>query len=169
MSELPSLLRMLIVRELRAFEREIEMFPDDALVWKTVPGVANSAGNLTLHVCGNLQHFIGCVLGGTAYARNREDEFGRRSGTRADLAREIRTTIEVVERVLPAIDRETLGRDFPEHVGGHTVRTDRFLCHLSAHLAFHLGQAGYLRRVVTADNRSSGPVPLAPLASLSIG
>jgi hypothetical protein len=168
-SELTEMLRTLIVRELLAFEREIEMFPDDGLVWATVPGVSNSAGNLAVHVCGNLQHFVGHVLGGSTYVRNREDEFGRRSGTRAELVRDIRTTIAVVERVLPTLGPEVLARAFPEQVGGFTMQTDRFLWHLSAHLAFHLGQAGYLRRVITADNRSSGPVPLAPLASLSIG
>ena len=36
--------------------------------------------------------------------------------------------------------------------------------HLAVHLGFHLGQAGYLRRVVTGDGRSSGALPLAALA-----
>jgi hypothetical protein len=36
--------------------------------------------------------------------------------------------------------------------------------HLAVHLAFHLGQAGYLRRALTGDARSSGPVSLRALA-----
>lgn len=91
MNEIAADLRVLLVRELKAFEREVEMFPDDELVWKTVPGVTNSAGNLALHVCGNLQHFVGRVLGDTNYVRDRELEFSRSSGSRAELAREIRT------------------------------------------------------------------------------
>jgi hypothetical protein len=35
---------------------------------------------------------------------------------------------------------------------------------LSAHLAFHLGQAGYLRRALTGDGRTSGSVGLEALA-----
>jgi uncharacterized damage-inducible protein DinB len=157
-------LTIIIVRELRGFEREIEMFPDDELVWKTVPGIANSAGNLTTHVCGNLHHFIGHVLGRTSFVRDRDHEFGRNAGTRSELLEEIRSTIQMVERLLPGVSEEALSRKFPEMVGGVTMTTKLFLLHLSAHLAHHLGQAGYLRRVLTADNRSSGPLPLKPLA-----
>jgi len=38
-----------------------------------------------------------------------------------------------------------------------------FLIHLAVHLSLHLGQAGYLRRIVTGDARSSGPVSLQAL------
>lgn len=151
-------LRLVLVRELEGFEREVRLFPDDASLWKTVPGVTNSAGNLTLHACGNLQHYIGHVLGGTGYVRDRNHEFGARSGSREDLSREIRTTIATLEKVIPAIDARTLSSPYPEPVGGTTLRTDRFLLHLSVHLAFHLGQAGYLRRVLTGDKTSSGAV-----------
>jgi uncharacterized damage-inducible protein DinB len=159
-------LTILLVRELRGFEREIEMFPSDDLLWKTVPGISNSAGNLATHVCGNLQHFVGHVLGGTSYVRDRDQEFGRRAGTRAELVEEIRSTIQMVERILPGVSEETLSRRFPESVGGLTFPTKLFLLHLSAHIAHHLGQAGYLRRTLTADNRTSGPLPLQPLAGV---
>jgi len=156
-------LTIILVRELQAFEREVELFPDDELLWKTVPGVTNSAGNLAAHVCGNLQHFVGRVLGGTSYVRNRDVEFGRRSGSRAELVDEIHRTIQVVETVLPSMGPEILARQYPEAVGGITFTTGIFLLHLSAHLAHHLGQAGYLRRVLTAENRSAGLLPLKPL------
>jgi hypothetical protein len=38
------------------------------------------------------------------------------------------------------------------------------LLHLCTHAGFHLGQAGYLRRVITGDATSSGPIPLGPIA-----
>lgn len=158
-------LQAVIVRELDAFTREIELFPDDVSVWATVPGVSNSAGTLALHVAGNLQHYIGRVLGGTGYVRNREDEFSRRSGTREELAGELRTAAQVVRRVLPTLTESDLARDFPEPVGGVTMSTDLFLHHVSAHLAHHLGQAGYLRRIVTGDERSAGAISLKALAN----
>ena len=77
-------LRRLLVRELEAFAREVELFPDDASLWKTLPGVTNSAGNLALHVCGNLKHYLGGVLGGSGYVRNRDPEFASRAGSRDD-------------------------------------------------------------------------------------
>src|SRR5574339_99371 len=100
-------LTILLVRELRGFEREISLVPSDELLWKTVPGISNSIGNLATHVCGNLHHFIGHVLGGTSFVRDREHEFSRRSGTRAALIEEIRSTIQMVERVFPGIIERT--------------------------------------------------------------
>jgi hypothetical protein len=153
-----------LVRELEGFKRELALFPDDESVWSTATGVTNSAGNLALHVAGNLQHFIGTVLGGTGYVRNRELEFSQRSGPRENIYAELDAAIAVVRRVLPPIGDDRLERDFPETLMGMTFRTSTFLVHLCAHAGFHLGQAGYLRRIMTGDSTSSNPIPLGPLA-----
>jgi len=153
-----------LVRELEGFKRELALFPDDETIWKTAPGITNSSANLALHLAGNLQHFIGSVLGGTGYIRNREAEFGRRSGSRDEIYRELDAAIAVVRRVLPGLPAETLASEFPELVMGLRFRTSTFLVHLCAHAGFHLGQAGYLRRVLTGDATSGGPVPLQPMA-----
>jgi hypothetical protein len=163
--DVTSVLQLLFVRELRGFARELELCPDDAVLWMAPPGVTNALGNLAAHVCGNLQHYVGHVLGGTDYKRNRDLEFSRRSGTRAELLREIDTTIAVVESVMPALTDEMVARPFPEQVGPFTVNTNVFLHHLSAHIAFHLGQAGYLRRIATGDARSADPVPVKAIAT----
>jgi DinB family protein len=156
-------LAILLQRELAGFERELGLFPDDESVWRTAPGLPNAAGNLALHVAGNLQHFVGAVLGRTGYVRNRELEFGRRSGPRGDILAELRAASGVVDSVLRALPPERLDGAFPEPVDGLRLRTDRFLMHLCSHAAFHLGQAGYVRRAVTGDPRSGRPVPLQPL------
>ncbi len=152
------------MRELEGFEREVSLFPDDESVWKTLPGVANSAGNLAMHVAGNLQHYVGAVIGGTGYLRNRDAEFARRSGSRAEVLAELRKAATVVRDVLPSMDEEKLAGEFPEAVMGMKFRTSPFLIHLCAHAGFHLGQAGYLRRALTGNAVSSGPLPLRPLA-----
>jgi hypothetical protein len=157
-------LSLALVRELEGFKRELARFPDDETVWSTSSGVTNSAGNLALHVAGNLQHFIGTVLGGTGYVRNRELEFGQRSGPRENVYAELDAAIAVVRRVLPSIPNDRLEQDFPEQLMGMTFRTSTFLVHLCAHAGFHLGQAGYLRRIITGDSTSSDPIPLRPLA-----
>ena len=165
MTELGQNLAILLVRELETFEREIDLFGDDERIWSTVPGCPNSAANSALHVAGNLRHFVGAVLGRTGYVRERDREFGRRSGSRSDVKGELRAAIREVTTILPALSDEVLAVDFPEPVNGLRLRTDRFLMHLCAHAAYHLGQADYLRRAVTGENRSSGPVPLAALTS----
>lgn len=161
----PSWVSRLLVRELEAFERELALCENDSLVWSTVPGVTNSLGTLVLHVTGNLQHFIGQVLGRTGYLRDREHEFRARDLPREALVAELRQTVAVVQAVLPTVTEETLAREFPEPVGGVRLSTGLFLTHLCAHLAFHLGQAGYVRRALTGNNQSAGPLPLPPLAT----
>jgi len=156
-------LSLLTRRELDAFAREVELFPDDQSLWKTLPGVSNSAGNLARHVCGNLKHFVGAVLGGTGYVRHREQEFAAREGTRADVAAELRETRELMGRILPGLTPEVLEAPYPEAVGGVVPRCDRFLIHLAVHIGFHLGQAGYVRRAVTGDSRVSGTVAVKEL------
>ena len=157
-------IRRLMTRELEAFAREVELFPDDESLWRTVPGVTNSAGNLALHVCGNLKHFVGAVLGGTGYVRARAAEFATRSGRREDVARQVREAADIVSAVLPRVPRSALEAPYPEPHDGIQLRCDRFLLHLCAHLAFHLGQAGYLRRVLTGDVRTSGAISLRALS-----
>jgi len=165
MSDFTTNLTTLLVRELNGFAREIDLFPDDVTIWSTAPGVTNSAANLALHLAGNLQHFVGAVLGSTGYVRDREAEFSRRTGTRAEIRNELHTAIAVVQQVVPGLSDEVLARPYPQSMfPGKEIGTALFLQHLCSHAAFHLGQAGYLRRVLTADARSSSPVSLAELA-----
>jgi hypothetical protein len=158
-------LSILMTRELSAFSRELDLFEDESLIWSTVPGIANSAGNLTLHVCGNLQHFVGAILGGTGYVRDRELEFSARGIGRAELHANLARTSDVVRTVLPRLSGKNFTTDFPELPGGLRVPVGLFLLHLSTHLAFHLGQAGYLRRLLTGENpQSSGAMAIRVLA-----
>ena len=156
--------RRILTRELEALAREVELFPDDDVLWKTVPGVTNSAGNLALHACGNLKHFVGAVLGGTGYVRDRPAEFATRTGRRADVARQLRETAAVVTNALARVPESALAAPYPEPHDGVQLSCGLFLLHLCVHLAFHLGQAGTLRRALTGDARTSGAVSLKALA-----
>jgi hypothetical protein len=156
-------LRSLLLRDLRAFRREIGLFPDDESPWAQVPGIANPAANLALHAAGNLQYFVGALLGNTGYRRNRDAEFGRRNGTRADLAAELERAESAVDRVLGALPPQRLAEPFPETLRGLQASTGTILLHLATHLAFHLGQAGYHRRALLADSRSSGAMSVDEL------
>jgi len=156
--------RRLLTRELAAFAREVELFPDDETLWRTLPGISNSAGNLALHACGNLHHFVGAVLGKTGYVRDRPAEFATREGRREDVARRLRETSDLVSDVLSRVPAGVLDAPFPEAHDGTRLPGRLFLMHLSVHLAFHLGQAGYLRRALTGDGRTSGSIALKALA-----
>lgn len=160
--------QLLLVRELEGFEREVGSFPDDEQLWATPVGISNSAGNLALHLAGNLQHFVGALLGKTGYVRDREKEFATRSGTREDVQRELQAAARAVASTLERLDTAVLSQLMPGAPNGLAIRTDLFLLHLVSHAAFHLGQAGYVRRIVCADATSSGPLPMAMLQDKAV-
>lgn len=140
-------------RELGAVRRSVEVYPDDASVWAERKGLPNAAGTLVLHVSGNLQHFVGAVLGRSGYMRDRDAEFSRRGVSRADLLAEVDAAALAVEQGMSAISDEAMSDPYPETIAGRTVATGDFLVHLAAHLAYHLGQIDYHRRVVTGERR----------------
>ena len=154
------LIAALLARELRALRREIERYPDDSTPWRTLPGIANAGGTLALHVAGNLQHYVGTQLGDTGYVRDRPAEFARRDVPRALLVDELDRALDVVQRVIPALDDETMNAAYPEAVGGQRMPTRDFLVHLLAHLAYHLGQVDYHRRLVTGDGATVGAIAI---------
>jgi len=156
-------LLILLRRDLGCFIREVEAFPDDATLWRTLPGIRNSAGNLALHVAGNLRHFVGAVLGGTGYGRDRDQEFAQREGSRAEVSAILKAAVNEVEVGLRGLTEAALAAPYPMAVMGHQPPTGRFLLHLSTHLAFHLGQAGYLRRALTGEGRATGGMGIAEL------
>ena len=150
MTLLPSIATILD-RDLRALRREIEAYPDERGLWAQVPGVSNVAGTLALHLAGNLQYYIGAVLGGTGYVRDRPAEFARRDVPRSELLREIDAARTAVSRALG--DAVDVDGEFPEPIAGKRVRTGDYLIHLATHFAYHLGQLDYHRRMVTGQDK----------------
>lgn len=158
-------LRKLLRRDLDTLAREINLYPDDASLWKPVPGQPTAGGNLALHLVGNLRHFVGAVLGGTGYGRERDLEFTTTGLRRADLASLIDTAKAEVDAALAALDPARLGALYPLEIRGERLATGLVLLHLATHLAFHLGQLDYHRRAATGDRASADPLGLAPLVS----
>jgi hypothetical protein len=154
-----------ICRELRALERELQAYQSEDQVWRLPPGLPNSGGTLALHAAGNLQHFVGAVLGGSSYVRDRDAEFQRRDVPRQELIGELQGAASVVRDTLQNIDQATLQRTYPLPVANRRVTTGDFLTHLATHLAYHVGQADFHRRVVTGDATGVGPVSPTELSS----
>lgn len=147
-------LRVMLLRELRALDRQIAAYPDDWSIWQTAPGISNSTGTLVLHLAGNLRHFFGAVLGDSGYVRNRDAEFSTRGLSRAQLQSEVQATIGDVEQALDRIEPAQLEAAYPLPIGDRQVRTAEFLTHLAVHLGYHLGQVDYHRRLLTPHGQS---------------
>jgi hypothetical protein len=158
-------LATILLRDLEAVRREVEGYPDEAQLWAPVPGLSNTGGVLVRHLCGNLQHFVGTVLGGTSYRRDRDAEFLAPPSPRARLLEEITAAEAAVAAALAGLSPQRLEADYPVPVAGQMLGTLDFLLHLSAHCAFHLGQIDYHRRAVTGVAVSVGPMSIPALAS----
>lgn len=143
-----------MMRDLESLTDQLNDYQDEADIWQLVPGVANSAGTLALHLAGNIQYYIGALLGGTGYVRDRKAEFATRDVSRAELLEQIDAARAALRQTVSRIDTGTLDSAYAIEVAGTSLSTGQFLLHLAAHLAYHLGQVDYHRRFVTG----SGPV-----------
>ncbi|MCW9095749.1 MAG: DUF1572 family protein, partial [Ignavibacteriaceae bacterium] len=119
----------LFQRDLEKLKTEISSYKDEKNLWKISGDVKNSAGNLCLHLCGNLQHFIGATLGNSGYIRKRDEEFIRKNVPAKELIEEIELTTKVVEQTLNNLKEEQLSEKFPINVFGYEMTTEYFLIH----------------------------------------
>ena len=135
-------------RELDKLIAELELFESEAALWADAAWISNAAGNLALHIVGNLNQYIGVRLGGTDYLRDRPAEFGSRDIPRHELIARVSATKTMLETVLVRLDAAQLEEVYPEEVLGYAMTTRYLLIHLYGHLNYHLGQVNYLRRVL---------------------
>ena len=155
----------LVLRELRTLRRELELYPSDEALWALPTGIANSGGTLAVHVLGNLRHYIGARLGGTAYVRDRPAEFSVRGVPRAEIIEEIGRAEDDVRTALERLAVSRLDEPYADVVGGYAVETGDFLAQVAVHLAYHLGQLDYHRRLVTGDPRIASTMAIGELRS----
>jgi hypothetical protein len=156
---LASDLAALFERDLTRLVQELRAFPDTPSLWATLPGIANAAGTLALHLEGNLREFIGRQLGGVSYARDRAAEFSVRGVPQAEVVARLKAVHALIPGVVSALPHDVLDANYPEPMFGGPITTRQFVVHLNGHLNYHLGQIDYLRRAVTG----AGALDLAPL------
>ncbi|NVJ89603.1 MAG: DinB family protein [Flavobacteriaceae bacterium] len=141
-------LKSIFVRDLKKLRQEIDTYKTEKNIWRIDKGITNSAGNLCLHIIGNLNWFIGAQLGNTGYIRHRDLEFSSTNVSKDDLLMEIDKTSSMLENTLDKITASQLELDYPILVFQQKSTTQYFLVHLTTHLAYHLGQINYHRRLL---------------------
>ena len=152
-------LATLFARDLVRLTQELRAFPNNDSLWRTAPGVTNSAGNLALHLEGNLREYIGRQLGNLPYTRQRPLEFSEKGLSVADVVARIEQVHATIPDVIRGLSPAALDAAYPEQVLGVPITTRQFLMHLYGHLNYHLGQIDYLRRITTG----AGAITLAGL------
>lgn len=165
MTSFVSSIGTMLLRELVTLRKEVEGYPSDEHLWRLVPGISNSGGTLTLHLTGNLLHFIGAVLGKTGYVRDRDAEFSTRGLSRSELLNRVDQTTATLAQTFKTLTDEVLQSRYPEAVAKMRVTTGDFLVHLLSHLAYHLGQIDYHRRIISGTGPLLGAISPSKLMS----
>jgi len=147
-----SILRKIFNQYLARLKNEIESYQEEANLWIVDKKIANSGGNLCLHLVGNLNTYLGAELGGSNYVRDREGEFGNKDIPKSDLVQMITETSLMVDSTLEKLSEEDLNKVYPLEVLKEPMTTAFFLTYLSTHLSYHLGQINYHRRLLDIKN-----------------
>jgi uncharacterized damage-inducible protein DinB len=142
------ILQSIFERDLLKLKTEISSYRDESKLWQIEKSIINSAGNLCLHLIGNLNTYLGAEFGKTGYIRNRELEFSQKGVSKKELEERIEATAVVVKQSLNKLSDTDLLLDYPQIVLGQKVTTGLFLVHLATHLSYHLGQINYHRRLI---------------------
>ncbi|KIO51240.1 DinB family protein [Flavobacterium hibernum] len=141
-------LKSLFNRDLNKLKVEIELYENENQIWLIDKNISNSTGNLCLHLIGNINTYIGTELGKTGYIRDRPLEFSLKDIPRSELISKINNTILVVNNTLDTLTENDLQAIYPQIVFEKEMTTGFFLVHLATHLAYHLGQINYHRRLL---------------------
>jgi len=142
-------LNKLFLRDFDRLKTELNAYVNEADLWIVQGGISNSAGNLALHLLGNTRHFIGHVLGGSGYTRNREAEFTLRNVPLPTLLEALEKAANEVSAALTRLTSDDLEKPYPINVFGYEMTTAHFMLHLLGHFDYHLGQINYHRRLLT--------------------
>jgi hypothetical protein len=135
-------------KDILQLKTEIESYQREERIWVIDKGIANSAGNLVLHLIGNLNGFVGAPISNTGYVRNRVAEFADKDIPRSELVLRIEQTREIVKQAMDTLSDDLLGKEYPLGLGDKKVTYSFMLTMISTHLSYHLGQVNYHRRLL---------------------
>jgi hypothetical protein len=123
-------------------ERAVRFVPREML-WTKPFDFGNSLGHLVLHLTGNLNHYIGAQVAGTAYIRDRPREFTEPVHPQAEeLLGRFHEAVDLVVRTARSLDAAGWTAPIAEELPIRTGFGLFLVC--TAHLNNHIGQMSYL-------------------------
>lgn len=137
-----------ITINLQKLKTEITSYKTPANIWKVEGNISNSAGNLCLHLLGNINHFICAALENTGYVRNRDLEFSQKNIPVEVLAAQIDDTVGAVENTFDKMTTASLDQEYPLVFNNQKLTTEQMLVNIISHLNYHLGQINYHKRLL---------------------
>jgi Protein of unknown function (DUF1572) len=124
----------------------VEELSEEQLWWRP-NAQSNSVGNLVLHVCGAVLHFLCRGVGGLEYERDRAAEFA--AGGSIPKQQLLATLDEMVEKAnetFAALNASRLGEPSTEPAYYSIIFEDLF--GVAVHLATHTGQIVYVTKML---------------------
>ncbi|MBK7160077.1 MAG: DinB family protein [Ignavibacteria bacterium] len=139
--------KQLYLNFLNSLKDEISLYKDPGKIWLLSGSISNTPGNLCLHICGNLNHFFGAVIGNTGYIRERDQEFSKRNLSREELFGAIDETKIMIGKIFDDLTQDDINKIYPINKFGENVTYGFIFSRLVSHLSYHLGQINYHRRL----------------------
>ena len=136
-------------------------------IWWRPNAASNSAGNLVLHLCGNVRQWIISGLGGAEFSRDRDREFAEQGPIpRQALIRQLRLTVDEACRVLARLSDDALLKKHT--IQGYHVTGLEAASHVAEHFSYHTGQIIYITKLKGARDLKLTRLP-AVKAPANIG
>jgi uncharacterized damage-inducible protein DinB len=125
-------------------ERCFELLSPEQIWWRPNPA-SNSAGNLALHLAGNVRQWIVSGLGGAPDSRRRDEEFAERGPLPGpELVKVLNASVKDACRVLRRLSATDLARIYA--IQRLRVTGLNAVFHVVEHFAFHTGQIIFISK-----------------------
>lgn len=145
---LPELAARYLEEYLDKIRLAVERLSEDQLWWRPAPGT-NSAGNLILHLCGNLSLWLLAGVGGRPFERHRAEEFSAdRTHGKAELLARLEEVVAACRGVLAAVEPADLER--PAAIQGYETELLDAVVHAVEHMSYHTGQIVWIAKELGA-------------------
>ena len=145
---LPELAARYLEEYLDKIRLAVERLSEDQLWWRPAPGT-NSAGNLILHLCGNLSLWLLGGVGGRPFERHRAEEFSAdRTHGKAELLARLEEVVAACRGVLAAVEPADLER--PAAIQGYQTALLDAVFHAVEHMSYHTGQIVWIAKELGA-------------------
>jgi hypothetical protein len=145
MAALNSILASFYERDIRKLIDEINLFKNEANLWRTHGSIRNPAGNLALHLIGGSNYLFGTILAKNSYVRNRDLEFTQKHLARTEIVSQLEALIHLIKDTLLTVDMDA---EYPIPFDDAKRTNSYVLTQLALHLNYHLGQVNYIRRAL---------------------
>ena len=142
------------VRKLRQLQGRIEECLGrltDEQIWARHSDNENAAGNLVLHLCGNVRQWIVSGVGGQQDIRTRDREFAAcGTVTRGELLERLAGTLDAAIPVIEGVSAERLAETI--RVQGYDVSVLEAIYHVVEHFSMHTGQIIFATKLLTQED-----------------